>query len=99
MFIHRNLAEPLSEADSAFKVELQKAVRQQVGILIRYELETLPRTNNDLESLFRDAKRRLLRTTGQRGQTRRALQRTVAWELLPRPPSEAEFTIIFLQHC
>lgn len=32
-----NLAEPLSAADSAFKVELQKAVRQQVGTLIRAE--------------------------------------------------------------
>ena len=32
-----NLAEPLSTADSAFKVELQKAARQQVGTLIRAE--------------------------------------------------------------
>ena len=31
----RNLAEPLAEVDSAFKVELRKAVRQQVGTLIR----------------------------------------------------------------
>lgn len=60
------------------------------GLFHCYKLEALPRTNNDLESHFRDSKRRLLRTTGQRGQTRRALQRTGAWELLPRPSSEAQ---------
>jgi hypothetical protein len=54
-----------------------------------YDIEGLPRTNNDLESHFRDTQRRLLRTTGQKGQTRRALQRLGAWELLPRPPTEA----------
>jgi hypothetical protein len=32
-----NLAEPLSDADSAFKVALRKAVRQEVGALIRAE--------------------------------------------------------------
>jgi hypothetical protein len=60
------------------------------GLFHCYDLEELPRTNNDIESLFRDTQRRLLRTTGQKGQTRRALQRTGAWELLPRPPTEAE---------
>ncbi len=60
------------------------------GLFHCYDLEELPRTNNDVESLFRDTKRRLLRTTGQKGQTRRALQRIGAWELLPRPPTEAE---------
>lgn len=33
----RNLAEPLAEIDSAFKVDLRKAVRQHVGDLIRQE--------------------------------------------------------------
>jgi hypothetical protein len=60
------------------------------GLFHCYDLEELPRTNNDLESLFRDTQRRLLRTTGQKGQTRRALQRTGAWELLPRPATEAQ---------
>lgn len=60
------------------------------GLFHCYDLEGLPRTNNDVESLFRDTKRRLLRTTGQKGQTCRALQRIGAWELLPRPPTEAE---------
>ena len=59
------------------------------GLFYCYDIEGLPRTNNDLESHFRDSQRRLLRTTGQKGQTRRALQRTGAWELLPRPPTEA----------
>lgn len=59
------------------------------GLFYCYDIEGLPRTNNDLESHFRDTQRRLLRTTGQKGQTRRALQRTGAWELLPRPSTEA----------
>ena len=50
----------------------------------------LARTNNELESRFRDTRRRLLRTTGQKGQTQRTLQRQGAWELLPRPPTEAK---------
>jgi len=60
------------------------------GLFHCYDIEELPRTNNDLESHFRDTQRRLLRTTGQKGQTRRALQRIGAWELLPRPPTEAK---------
>jgi hypothetical protein len=33
----KNLAEPLAEADEAFKVELRKAIRQEVGAMIRPE--------------------------------------------------------------
>ena len=47
-------------------------------------------TNNDRESEFRNLNRRLLRTTGQKGLTRRILQRTGAWELLPHPSTLAE---------
>ena len=50
----------------------------------------LPRTNNEIESRFRDTSRSLLRTTGQKGLTKRTLQRHGAWELLPRPPIEAQ---------
>ena len=50
----------------------------------------VPRTNNGLESRFRDTGRRLLRTTGQKGLTQRTLQRQGAWELLPCPPTEAQ---------
>ena len=42
-------------------------------------------SNNGRESDFRDLNRRLLRTTGQKGLTRRILQREGAWELLPHP--------------
>ena len=38
----RNLAEPLAEADAAFKGELRKTVREQVGDLIRQEPRTAP---------------------------------------------------------
>src|SRR5262249_13672091 len=49
-----------------------------------------PRTNNELDSCFRETRRRLRRTTGQQGLTQRTLQRQGAWELLPRPPTEAQ---------
>jgi Transposase, Mutator family len=60
------------------------------GLFHCYDVPGLPRTNNELESHFRDTGRRLLRTTGQQGQTQRTLQRQGAWELLPRPPTEAQ---------
>jgi hypothetical protein len=60
------------------------------GLFHGYDMLGLPRTNNELESRFRDTGRRLLRTTGQKGQTQRTLQRQGAWELLPRPPTEAQ---------
>jgi hypothetical protein len=59
------------------------------GLFHCYDLESLPRTNNALESHFRDSLRRLLRTTGQLSLTRRTLQRTGAWELLPAFASES----------
>jgi len=58
------------------------------GLFHCYDLAHLPPTNNALESHFRDVQRQLLRTTGQKGQTRRALQRIGAWELLPKLSSE-----------
>jgi hypothetical protein len=57
------------------------------GLFHCYDLPGLPRTNNDRESEFRDLNRRLLSTTGQKGLTRRLLQREGAWELIPRPNS------------
>jgi hypothetical protein len=54
------------------------------------DLLGLPRTNNALERRFRETRRRLLRPTGQTGQTPRTLQRQGAWELLPRPPTEVQ---------
>jgi hypothetical protein len=60
------------------------------GLFHCYDMPGLPRTNNELESHFRDTRRRLLRTTGQQGQTQRTLQRQGAWELLPHPPTEAK---------
>jgi hypothetical protein len=60
------------------------------GLFHCYDVPGLPRTNNELESHFRETKRRLLRTTGQKGLTQRTLQRQGAWELLPRPPTEAQ---------
>jgi hypothetical protein len=60
------------------------------GLFHCYEVRGLPRTNNDLESHFREIRRRLLRTTGQQGQTQRTLQRQGAWELLLHPSTEAQ---------
>ena len=60
------------------------------GLFHTYDLPDLPRTNNERESEFRDLKRRLIRTTGQKGAVTRLLLREGAWELIPGPSSLAE---------
>lgn len=81
----------LSASLDSFRQHLDKvSTSYWPGLFHCYDSKVTPRTNNELESHFRDTQRRLLRTTGQKGQTRRALERTGAWELLPRPPNEAE---------
>jgi hypothetical protein len=60
------------------------------GLFYTYDVPGLPRTNNDRESEFRNLNRRLLRTTGQKGLTRRIVQRAGAWELLPHPSTFAD---------
>jgi len=57
------------------------------GLFHCYDLHCLPRTNNERESEFRALNRRLLRTTGQKGLSRRIILRQGAWELIPRPDS------------
>jgi hypothetical protein len=75
---------------------IEKTTRSYAsGLFHCYDLPDLPRTNNARESEFRDLNRRLLSTTGQKGLVRRILQRTGAWELIPRPPS-LEDTIVAL---
>jgi hypothetical protein len=59
------------------------------GLFHCYNVPGLPRTNNEIESHFRDTGRQMFRITGQKGLTRRTLQRQGAWELLPRPATEA----------
>ena len=76
---------------AAFGRHLDKVSRSYwPGLFHCYDVPSVPRTNNELESRFRDTGRRLLRTTGQQGLTQRTLQRQGAWELLPRPPTEAQ---------
>lgn len=60
------------------------------GLFHTYDIPDLPRTNNDRESEFRGLNQHLLRTTGQKGATRRIIQRSGAWELIPQPDSLAE---------
>jgi hypothetical protein len=62
-------------------------LRYAPGLFHCYDIPDLPRTNNDRESQFRDLYRRLLRTTSQKGLSRRILQRQGAWELIPPPGS------------
>ena len=84
----------LSPRLDAFRRHLDKvSTSYWPGLFHCYDIAELPRTNNDLESHFRDTQRRLLRTTGQKGQTRRALQRVGAWELLPRLPTETRCVV------
>lgn len=60
------------------------------GLFHTYDVAGLPRTNNARESEFRDLQRRLLATTGQRGATKRWIQRSGAWELIPGPSTLRE---------
>jgi hypothetical protein len=55
------------------------------GLFQTYEVKALPRTNNEIEGEFREYKRYLLRTTGQKGTTRRLIGRCGAWEILTQP--------------
>lgn len=74
-----------------FARQITKTTRNyQSGLFHTYDLLDLPRTNNDRESEFRRLKQQLLRTTGQKGGTRRLIQRSGAWELIPRPGSLTE---------
>jgi hypothetical protein len=67
------------------------------GLFHCYDLDPLPSSNNHLESRFRDTRRRLLRTSGQKGRTRRTLLRIGSWELLPRPPTETSRLVALRQ--
>jgi len=81
----------VSAAIYDFGLHLGKVSRSYwPGLFHCYDVPGLPRTNNKIESLFRDAGRQMLRITGQKGLTGRTLQRQGAWELLPRPATEAK---------
>ena len=98
-YLDDRLQQPdLSPRLDAFSKHLNKvSTSYWPGLFHCYDLEDLPSSNNGLESHFRDIQRRLLRTTGQKGQTRRTLHRTGAWELFPRPPTETECLAAFRQ--
>lgn len=79
---------------TAFAQHIDKTTHNYLpGLFHTYDIPDLPRTNNDRESEFRALNQHLLRTTGQKGATRRLLQRSGAWELIPRPNSLAETTV------
>jgi hypothetical protein len=79
-----------------FSAAIAKVSRSYApGLFHTYDVPGLPRTNNDRESEFRNLNRRLLRTTGQKGLTRRILQRSGAWELLPHPSTLADTIAAF----
>ena len=76
---------------SNFASQINKTSQNYLpGLFHTYDLPDLPRTNNDREREFRELNQHLLRTTGQKGTTRRLIQRSGAWELIPRPNSLAE---------
>lgn len=80
-----------NEVLAAFAKQIEKTTfNYQSGLFHTYDIPDLPRTNNDRESEFRDLNQQLLRTTGQKGGTRRLIQRSGAWELIPRPGSLPE---------
>ena len=76
---------------AALAKQIEKTTHNyQSGLFHTYDIPDLPRTNNDRESQFRGLNQQLLRTTGQKGATRRLIQRSGAWELIPRPASLTE---------
>ena len=80
-----------------FRTIQKTTISYAPGLFHCYDMPGLPRTNNARESDFRDLNRRLLRTTGQKGLTRRIIQRSGAWELLHRPAS-LQNTILAFNH-
>lgn len=80
-----------NEGVAEFARQIEKTTHNYLpGLFHTYDIPDLPRTNNDREREFRALNQQLLRTTGQKGGTRRLIQRSGAWELIPRPPSLAE---------
>jgi len=80
-----------NEMLASFAQHIQKTSQSyQPGLFQSYDIVDLPRTNNDRESEFRQLNQHLLRTTGQKGATRRLIQRSGAWELIPRLNSLTE---------
>lgn len=76
---------------SAFAAQIYKTTTSYApGLFHTYDVPGLPRTNNDRESEFRNLGQRLLRTTGQKGATKRLIHRSGAWELIPHPGSFPE---------
>jgi hypothetical protein len=76
---------------TGFARQIEKTtLSYRTGLFHTYDIPDLPRTNNDRESEFRRLNQQLLRTTGQKGATRRLIQRSGAWELIPRPGSLTE---------
>jgi hypothetical protein len=75
-------------ADRIYKT----ASNYESGLFHTYDVAGLPRTNNDRESEFRGLNSRLLRTTGQKGASRRIIQRAGAWELCIGPNSLSELS-------
>ena len=80
-----------------FRTIQKTTISYASGLFHCYDMPGLPSTNNAQESDFRDLNRRLLRTTGQKGLTRRIIQRSGAWELLHRPASLQD-TILAFNH-
>jgi hypothetical protein len=80
-----------------FQTVLKTTLNYAPGLFHCYDFPGSPRTNNARESDFRDLNRRLLRTTGQKGLTRRLIQRTGAWELLHRPDTLQNAILAFSQ--
>ena len=82
---------------NSFRSILKTTRSYAPGLFHSYDIPNLPRTNNERENDFRALRRRLLRTTGQKGLSLRIIQRQGAWELLPRPATLNE-TIRIVSH-
>ena len=86
----QSIASPALERFAATMLKVSASYAP--GLFHTYDIPDLPRTNNARESEFRELKRRLIRTSGQKGAVKRLLLRAGAWELIPGPSSLAETT-------
>jgi hypothetical protein len=89
------ISHPQPGLQSFFKTIQKTTLSYAPGLFHCYDIPGLPRTNNARESDFRDLNRRLLRTTGQKGLTRRLILRSGAWELLHRPATLQDTILAF----
>ncbi len=94
MYLDELIDKSLENAEFSYFINkmYKTTLNYESGLFYTYDVPGLERTNNDHEGEFRGVISRLLSTTGQKGATRRILQRSGAWELIPGYSNIKELT-------